>query len=72
MTVFQPTRNQPLPPPEFRVCHEDLSETRNNDLQFGDCAGCGFFVCQLCDVATDPDTGEALCPACHSIGIRLT
>lgn len=50
-----------LPPPVCRPCGADLDDDAGNQLAFAICVVCGYWVCELCDGGTDPNTGDAVC-----------
>ncbi|MFJ4684740.1 hypothetical protein [Streptomyces sp. NPDC088789] len=49
-----------LPPGICRLCGTDLDNS-GQPLASAICVVCGYWVCELCDGGTDPDTGDAVC-----------
>ncbi|MFM9596098.1 hypothetical protein ACKI1J_39970 [Streptomyces scabiei] len=49
-----------LPPSVCRLCDTDLADPYNR-LASAICVVCGYWVCELCDGGTDPNTGDAVC-----------
>ncbi|MFD9792131.1 hypothetical protein ACFWXK_14395 [Streptomyces sp. NPDC059070] len=48
-----------LPPGLCRLCDTDL-DGADNRLAFAICVVCGYWICELCDGGTDPETGDAV------------
>ena len=52
--------NGSLPPEICRLCRTEL-DASDCETAYGQCPVCRYFVCELCDGGTDPETGDAVC-----------